>query len=112
MAADRRYKEVVPEPIRRFEAEHFDRPSDWYIRPAANVGIYLEELEKELPSSLLDGQRAEQVIKDLKSHVEQQHEHPTRQTKGRRAGGRKSRAKGKGARAKAKSSRKARPSGP
>jgi len=89
MAADRRYIEVVPEPIRRFEAEHFDRPSDWYIRPAANVGIYLEELEKELPSSLLDSEEAEKVIKDLKAHVEQHKELPAAQAAARQGTSRK-----------------------
>ncbi|MGC1853446.1 MAG: hypothetical protein WA687_13530 [Solirubrobacterales bacterium] len=74
MAADRRYNEIVPEPIRRFEAEHFDERSDWYIRSSANVGIYLEPLEDELPSALLDSEEAEEVLKTIGAPNAQQPE--------------------------------------
>jgi hypothetical protein len=66
MAGDQRYNEIVPEPVRRFEQEHFEEPSDWYIRSAANVGIYIDELEEALPSTLLDGPFAEAVLRGEK----------------------------------------------
>ncbi len=63
MAGDRRYNEIVPEPVRRLERENFKETADWYIRSAANVGIYVDELEEALPSTLLDGPFAEAVLR-------------------------------------------------
>lgn len=59
----RRYRDLVPEPVRTFEAEHFDEPTDWYIRWSANLGIYIPELQEALPGSLLDGEFAEKVLR-------------------------------------------------
>lgn len=63
MCAKLRYNEVVPEAVRLFEADHFEEPGDWYIRSAANAGLYVEELEEVLPATLLDGPFAERVLK-------------------------------------------------
>lgn len=66
MAGDKRYIEIVPEPLRRYEREHGKEPADWYIRSAANAGIYIDELEEALPSTLLDGPFAEAVLRGEK----------------------------------------------
>jgi hypothetical protein len=49
MSSKRRYQEVVPEAVQRYESDHGLSPADWYVRSGASAGVYIESLEAMFP---------------------------------------------------------------